>query len=241
MPNFKDITGQRFGRLVAIQPTDRDQHRSIFWICKCDCGTTVNGAELRRGKRRSCGCLVPKPANIKQQRFGQLVAINPTTERDSDGNILWRCECDCGRFKLTTPHDLRRGLVRSCGCKAGGRTHGYARHGKINPTYHTWISMRERCRNPNATKYELYGGRGIKVCERWESFENFLADVGPRPSGRTLDRFPNKDGDYEPSNVRWATILEQRNNQRPPRKRLEQFTTAELEAELRRRKRSRKP
>lgn len=89
------------------------------------------------------------------------------------------------------------------------------KHGRIHSTeYHSWQGMIQRCTNPNKQGYNLYGGRGIKVCERWRaSFTNFLEDVGTKPSPtHSLDRYPNKDGDYEPGNVRWATPSEQQRN-----------------------------
>jgi hypothetical protein len=102
-------------------------------------------------------------------------------------------------------------------------THGNTRHGqsrsvatgKASPTYRTWVSMLARCNNPNASNFHLYGGRGVEVCERWRTFENFVADVGERPEGTTLDRFPNPNGNYEPSNVRWATPKQQAESRRP--------------------------
>lgn len=90
------------------------------------------------------------------------------------------------------------------------RQHGLTR----TPTYQSWTTMRVRCRNPNCNVWHLYGGRGITICERWESFENFVADMGIRPPGTTLDRVDN-DGNYEPGNCRWATARQQRANQRP--------------------------
>lgn len=97
--------------------------------------------------------------------------------------------------------------------------HGHGRRDKKrSPTYRSWDKMIQRCTNPNDAHYSYYGGRGITVCERWRKFENFLADMGERPIGPgrgfTLDRYPNKNGNYEPDNCRWATWTEQMNNTR---------------------------
>jgi len=92
-------------------------------------------------------------------------------------------------------------------------THGHAPHGAFTPTYWTWQGMHARCRYPSSSGYKHYGGRGITVCDRWASFENFLADMGERPKGTSIDRI-NVDGNYEPGNCRWATPKEQRQNRR---------------------------
>ena len=96
----------------------------------------------------------------------------------------------------------------------GNTKHGYrSKNGRRSPTYQSWQAMKQRSLNPNCPAYKDYGGRGIKVCERWMDFANFLTDMGERPKGKTLDRI-NNDGDYEPGNCRWSTPKEQNQNQR---------------------------
>jgi hypothetical protein len=95
--------------------------------------------------------------------------------------------------------------------------HGYARRGRKTKLYHVWQQMWQRCNNPKHHKYPYYGGVGVKVCSRWREFENFVDDVGERPEGMSLDRYPNNNGDYEPNNVRWATPSQQSFNRRPRR------------------------
>lgn len=129
----------------------------------------------------------------------------------------WLCRCSCGETRTVTSSSLTSGRQKSCGCLrkeriiAASTTHGYA--GADRPrAYGIWTDMLKRCRNKHHKYYHLYGGRGIKVCERWCKFENFLADMGEVPDGLTLDRYPNNNGNYEPGNCRWATAIEQANN-----------------------------
>lgn len=112
--------------------------------------------------------------------------------------------------------DSRLGVGRGVSLGKGGQTvkHGHASPGHNSPTYISWRAMMKRCFDPKCNSYEYYGGRGITVCLRWRVFASFLADMGNRPPGTTLDRFPNKDGNYELTNCRWATAIEQARDKR---------------------------
>lgn len=151
--------------------------------------------------------------DLTGQRFGRLVAEKFHSLRK--GRAMWECRCDCGNRHIVQAGRLRGNRTRSCGCLRRDKSAERAfRHGMLRtPTYLTWVSMIQRCENPKATGYEYYGGSGISVCEEWHKFENFLADMGERPSDRTLDR-KNSFGHYEPGNCRWATKQEQRDNWR---------------------------
>lgn len=129
---------------------------------------------------------------------------------------MWECRCDCGALGRAKASDLVAGLsVRCKSCAQLVRNAAAGNNKSKHPLYVTWRDMIIRCTKPFATQYKYYGGRGIQVCSRWLSFENFLADMVDRPSPQhSLDRFPNRDGNYEPGNVRWATAIEQGRNTR---------------------------
>lgn len=131
------------------------------------------------------------------------------------GGSKWSCTCDCGAVRIVPGRDLVSGKSKSCGCLRDDHAGDSRRtHGESNSrAYSTWLHMRQRCLSPANFRYPSYGGRGIAICERWNTFENFLADMGHPPEGMSLDRIDNSKG-YSPSNCRWATQKMQVHNSR---------------------------
>lgn len=155
--------------------------------------------------------------DMRGERYGKLVCICPSSKNARSGKY-WICICDCGNETEVLRGNLLKGNTISCGCvqKESQRLNGLKsfKHGYTilrEGTYITWEAMRGRCNNPNSDWYHRYGGRGIKICERWNDFQNFLDDMGERPEGKTIDRI-DPDGDYKPSNCKWSTPKEQSNN-----------------------------
>lgn len=149
--------------------------------------------------------------------FGRLTVLYRSGTSETPNGTkrpIWRCRCVCGLEVDVSGVALRNGDTRSCGClKAevsgeANRSHGMSR----TSTYRSWRAMWERCTDKNNSHYRIYGGAGVSVHPRWRVFSAFLADMGVRPDGYTLDRYPNKCGPYAPDNCRWATPSEQSRN-----------------------------
>ena len=220
----QDLSGCLFGRMTVVGRT-QNRGKKLYWTCRCSCGTVVEveAHALRSGHTRSCGCLRvdlsrSRGTDLTGRRFGRWLVRTPAPARGR--RKYWLCQCECGNQKEIRGENLASRQSRSCGClrcEVSSKltlTHGHARRSGRSREYRAWHNAKTRCFFIKAINYDRYGGRGITMCKRWRSsFVAFLKDMGPCPSGCSLDRI-DVDGDYKPSNCRWAPQRIQARNRR---------------------------
>jgi hypothetical protein len=202
--------GTKFGELVVVGRVKNDASNRIRIRCRCSCSRQtecdVRLSDLRSGHTRSCGCLREvamrrRMGRIQLRRFGCFLALGKTREvHETRPRTEWVAGCVyCNQLTVLTTSELRT-MKRRCRC--------------TDSAYSSWRNMIQRCTNKNHPQFSDYGGRGIEVCADWRSsFQNFLADMGPRPEGTTLDR-RDFNGHYCRANCRWSTPKEQAQNRR---------------------------
>lgn len=243
----RNLEGQRFDKLSVLREVERAANGQHRYHCRCDCGreVVVTATRLLDGIATSCGCDKPprgrhvqiKNRDLRGQRFGKLVVICKSDDKIR-GGTAWDCKCDCGNIVTVAQQGLIGNHTRSCGCllreklKERNTTHGHSQDGP----YNTWSCMIARCEIPTTEYYDRYGRRGIKVCQEWHdytTFYNWAMSTG-WVRGLTIDRI-NPNGNYEPSNCRWATNQEQQWNRENTRRVMyygEEHVVAELAHEM---------
>lgn len=218
----RKMIGKKFGKwevlnLIKIEKPGK------YYECICECGNIriKAGTELRAGRGMQCADCQYSGMYNPQREIGKTYGKWTIIKFVDIHRKLMRFEtvCECGTKGLHIASELRSGKSKQCvTCHNRENSKNNTKHGRHNDlVYKVWRSMKQRCENQNVLSYKRYGGRGIKVCEQWNDFENFIRDMGERPEGMTLDRI-NNDGNYEPSNCRWVTHKENCNNRSNKRK-----------------------
>jgi hypothetical protein len=210
------MIGKKIGKWSVLEEVKVEQKRSaVFrhYKCACDCGVIkiVRADGLRNGRSSQCSDCRKKEMFIDTdsmigKKFDEWLVIEALTDKRRIRKV--RCICKCGTERVISASVLK--LKKNKQCHLCNVTkHGF----EGSKTYNTWRCMTARCKSEKNDNYKSYGGRGIKVCDRWSKFEHFLEDMGERPEGLQLDRIDN-NGNYEPGNCRWTTPKENSNNRR---------------------------
>lgn len=209
---MKDLSGQKFGRLTAIEPIGKNKFHNVIWLCHCDCGNEINvlGGNLTKGNTKSCGCI--QKNDLTGNRYGKLLVVKRL--ETINGVTFYLCKCDCGNENKVSQSNLIKGHALSCGkygCKKTNKTHGM----RDSDLYKKYYDIHTRCgRKDNP----LYGGRGISVCEEWSGENGFVAFMewslaNGYKEGLSLDRI-DVNGNYCPENCRWTDMETQARNKR---------------------------
>ncbi|MCM3620514.1 hypothetical protein M3936_23445 [Sutcliffiella horikoshii] len=236
--DYDNCIGKTYNQLTFVKEIDRIKGKPRRFVCECVCGTekVCYGIDVMRGHTKSCGCLQkqkllerneqvnPVKYKVHESKYPYDECIGTTInnlffvkeiKRSKYGRRQFIVRCECGNEFPCEGVMVFNGSIRSCGCfkrNLGERnkTHGLTK----TPEYQIWASMIQRCINPNDESYVNYGGRGIKVCDRWLDFYDFIMDMGYRTNPEyTIERI-DVNGDYEPSNCIWDTRIVQSRNQR---------------------------
>jgi hypothetical protein len=208
------MIGQKFNKWMIIEEIGRGEHGKLLYKAICECGTIRIQKKDYFKNGGSKGCVNCYKATFDNYKNGSVVGKWTVIDENRNrwGERYYLCRCVCGNEHNVTRRDLLRGKstqCTSCHISELNTTHGKTR----TRIYRIWFGIKRRCLSPKEKCYRWYGGRGIKICDRWLIFENFLADMNPCPDGMTIDRI-DPDGNYEPSNCRWVTPQENQKNRR---------------------------
>lgn len=239
MPQIKDLTGEVFGNIKVLNISEVKVNNSTTWDCECFCGNKFKINTSRLKGKKHCGCLTKENVRINNQKkskdlinktIGNLLVIKCTENKNKDSTYLWECKCTCGNIVYVATTRLTNGKTTHCGCKKSENISKALlknstkiirfkkKQHKLSRTseYNIWTAIKQRCLNSKNISYPNYGGRGIKICNTWlESFDNFIEDMGFKPSSTSSIERIDVNKDYCPENCKWIEKrLQLRNTRR---------------------------